>query len=662
MKSIKTKIIISFSVLIVSIALSIGMIALTTGNNLMQKSAEDTVQMLSRDASKLIESRMETMLSELQMLAHQADIISMDLTKQIPVIKEVLPNTNFMDLAVVTPDGTATYTDGSEAKLGERDYIKKAQNGQANISDVIISSVTGQPVIMVAVPIKKGTAVIGVLAGRMDGNAISDITDDTGYGRKGYAYIINHLGTVIAHPNKELVLSQFNPIEKSKEDASVQPLADTFQSILKEGIGLTKYDYDGESLYAGFERIKASNWIIVVTATKSEALAAIPALQLKMTTVVVIGLIISLIVLFIMGIAITKPIITISNISKKIAELDITENVPQTYLSWKDENGTLARAMQSITENLRKIIGELTDSSLQVSSTAQELTATAEQSAMAAEEVSRTVEEIAKGASEQAGNTEKGSMQAIQLGNQIENNREQMHQMNQASEKVTEVVKGGLKDIRRLSDITEENREATKEIYNIILKTNESTSHISEASNVIAAIADQTNLLALNASIEAARAGDAGKGFAVVASEIKKLAGQSATSTSYIDGIVKELQDNVSKAVESIEKVNVISKEQKESVIETKLKYKSILSSMEEAEAAIVRLNESEVEMTASKNEILDMLQTLSAIAEENAASTEEASSAMVEQSASMEEIAKSSEKLALLAGSLQEIIMRFKA
>jgi methyl-accepting chemotaxis protein len=34
----------------------------------------------------------------------------------------------------------------------------------------------------------------------------------------------------------------------------------------------------------------------------------------------------------------------------------------------------------------------------------------------------------------------------------------------------------------------------------------------------------------------------------------------------------------------------------------------------------------------------------------------------MVEQSASMEEIAKSSERLALLAGSLQEIIHRFKA
>jgi methyl-accepting chemotaxis protein len=82
---------------------------------------------------------------------------------------------------------------------------------------------------------------------------------------------------------------------------------------------------------------------------------------------------------------------------------------------------------------------------------------------------------------------------------------------------------------------------------------------------------------------------------------------------------------------------------------------------MEDSVEAINQLNASEDEMTKSKNGILDMLQTLSAIAEENAASTEEASSAMVEQSASMDDIAKSSERLASLAGNLQQIIMKFK-
>lgn len=280
---------------------------------------------------------------------------------------------------------------------------------------------------------------------------------------------------------------------------------------------------------------------------------------------------------------------------------------------------------------------------------------------MSAEEVSRTVEEIAKGASEQASNTETGSNEAIKLGELIEQSRNHMHNMNMASNKVTEVVNGGLKEIDHLTGISEESASATKEIYDIILKTNESTEQIGEASNVISAIAEQTNLLALNASIEAARAGEAGKGFAVVADEIKKLAGQSAKSTEYIDGIISELKAVVDRAVEAMERVNEISKEQFDSVISTKQKYELIMDAMEETNTAVTQLNDSEEEMGVSKNQILDMLQTLSAIAEENAASTEEASSAMVEQSASMEEIAKSSERLALLASSLQEIIMKFK-
>jgi methyl-accepting chemotaxis protein len=657
MKSIKTKLLISFSVLIIFIAAAIGIISINTGGQVLTESTQHTVELLAKDGAKLVQSRMETLKTELSMIAIQEEIIAMELEEQLVVLKQQKEFTEFLDLAIVLPDGTAHYTDGTQSQLGDRDYIKKAQNGQANISDVLISKVTGEPVIMVAVPIKKGNAVVGVLIGRRDGNALSAITADTGYGKKGYAYMINNAGQVIAHPNKEMVLSQFNPIN---EPESYPSLSKAIQTIIEERYGYIGYEFNDESLVTGFDEIRGTDWIIVVTANEAEVLSPIGILQGKILLVVAIALVLSVIIVFLIGNAITKPIIAVTRISEKISALDITENIPDLYLKNKDESGILANAMQNITDSLRKIIGEVTDSSLQVSSTAQELTATAEQSAAAAEEVSRTVEEIAKGASDQAANTESGSFQAIKLGSIIEKNSEYMMDMNTASDKVTGVVNDGLIEVDRLTEITDENNAATKEIYEIILKTSESTAQIGEASNVIASIADQTNLLALNASIEAARAGEAGKGFAVVASEIKKLAGQSSASTDFIDGIVHDLQSIVAKAVESIEKVNGISKEQSVSVVNTKKKYESILEAMEDSSKAITKLNASGDEMSKAKNDILDMLQTLSAIAEENAAGTEEASSAMLEQSASMEEIAKSSEKLAALAGSLQEIIQRF--
>lgn len=661
MKSIKTKLLLSFSVLIISVAILISFFATVTGSEMLSESAQNTVDLMAEDGAKLVKSRMETVIKELSVISQQNEIRSMSLNNQLVILNEAKGNSVFMDLAIVQKNGTATYTDGSEKDLSDRDYITKALAGEANISDVIISKVTGEAVIMVAVPIKNGDAVVGALIGRLNGTALSDVTNDTGYGEKGYAYMLNNSGQVIAHPNSDMVMNQVNPIVEAETQPFYQSLSKAIQVMLEKRNGFIDYQFEGKSIYSGYAEVPGTDWIIVVTANKDEVLSDIPALQGKMILILVIGLVYSLIIVYLIGNTITKPMIAVTKLSKKIADLDVSENVPAKYLRWKDENGILANAMQSIMDNLRSIIGEITDASLQVSSTAQELTATAEQSAMSAEEVSRTVEEIAKGASEQASNTETGSNEAIKLGELIEQSRNHMHNMNMASNKVTEVVNGGLKEIDHLTGISEESASATKEIYDIILKTNESTEQIGEASNVISAIAEQTNLLALNASIEAARAGEAGKGFAVVADEIKKLAGQSAKSTEYIDGIISELKAVVDRAVEAMERVNEISKEQFDSVISTKQKYELIMDAMEETNTAVTQLNDSEEEMGVSKNQILDMLQTLSAIAEENAASTEEASSAMVEQSASMEEIAKSSERLALLASSLQEIIMKFK-
>jgi methyl-accepting chemotaxis protein len=666
LNSIKTKLLGGFIGLILISTISIAIIITGNASSLIRQSSKDSAIMLAEEGAKRVSTRIEGTLNVLEAMAFQEEIVGMDWAEQQELLIAILPTTDYLELGVVYPDGTARYSDGTESQLGDRDYVMKAFEGEPNISDVLISRVTGEPVTMAAVPIKDGDKIVGVMIGRRDGNALSNITNDMAYSELGYSYMISQKGTVVAHRNKELVLSQFNPITLSEEDPSQADFAKTIQTIIDNQNGYLSYDYADENgvvsaLYAGYSNVEGTSWIFVSTSAESEVLAPVNTMVRNVTIFISIMIIILALLIYLGADRITKPTIAMSRISNSLSNLDLTVDIPVKLLLKKDENGILARSMQEIMMNLRTIIGEVTDSALQVSSTAQELTATAEQSATAADEVSRTVEEIAKGASDQAANTETGSHQAIRLGEYIEMNREFMFNMNKASDKVNTVVNDGIQEVTILTKITNDSNQATKEIYDIILKTNESTEQISEASNVIASIADQTNLLALNASIEAARAGELGKGFAVVASEIKKLAGQSADSTSYIDGIVKELQENVAKAVMSMERINEISEEQSRSVGNTKVKYESIKGAMEDSVEAINQLNTSEVEMTKAKNEILDMLQTLSAIAEENAASTEEASSAMVEQSASMDDIAKSSERLASLASILQQIILRFK-
>jgi len=211
-----------------------------------------------------------------------------------------------------------------------------------------------------------------------------------------------------------------------------------------------------------------------------------------------------------------------------------------------------------------------------------------------------------------------------------------------------------------LLQITEECSNETKEIYKVIQLTNESSLRIGEASNVIDSIAEETNLLALNAAIEAARAGEAGKGFAVVAEEIRKLAEQSANSAKVIEDIVLELHNNSMNAVNSVERVASIVEEQNISVKNSKEEFVLTDTAMKVVIRTAEQLRISGEEMDKMKNQILDSLQNLSAIAEENSASSEETSSSMEVQTESMNDIANASEELAILAQSLQRIIKRF--
>lgn len=661
MKSIKLKLVLFFSILIVVSTVSIASIATLRASDALTRKAEYALQTMAQEGAKLTEARIATQLQALNIIAGMQQIKTMKWEQQQEVLTSQVENTNFLAIAVVSPDGTARYNDGTTVNLGDRDYVQKALKGEANVSDLLVSSITNEVILMYATPVSNNGKIVGALIGRREGLALSNITNNMGFGESGYAYMLNTDGTTVAHRDQERVLNQFNPIEVAKTDESMIPISNLFNEFIKNQEGTISYTFNEMDLYAGYAPVPGTNWILAITADRSEVLAEVPKLVQAIMLVVIVVLILSIFVTYFIGNSIANPIIRIKELANKIANLDIRENVDENLVNGKDEVGALAKSLQSITDSLKSTIGEVIQASQQVAASSQELTATSQQSATAAEEVARTVEEIARGASDQAKNTENGSNKAIILGEIIEKDQGYMRNLNTASQRVGKAVMEGLVVIEELAKVSEESGIETKKVQEGILNTNESANRIGEASNVIASIAEQTNLLALNAAIEAARAGDAGRGFAVVADEIRKLAEQSTNSTKRIDEIVKELQNNSRHSVEVMSKVAQVLEKQMIRVNESKDKYLIIDEAMKQNEKELNLLNISGEEMEKMKAEILDAMQNLAAIAEENSASTEEVSAAMEEQTASIEEISGASEGLSGLAQNLQSIVEKFK-
>lgn len=661
MKSIKTKLIVYFSILILVIAATLGIIVMQTVKRTIVSDAEGTLELLAEEGRKLVESRVEIQVRMAEMVAAREDIANMDWEIQQPILIREVEKSEFLSMAIVYPDGTTYDYSGIIINLGDRDYVKKAFNGEVGISDISVARGTEELSMMYAVPIKKESEIVGVLVARAGADFLSTVTDDMGYGSVGYAYLINGSGKTIAHPDRERVFEQFNPIEAAAVEEEYRPLAQQFEKILEEQRGVSTYIFGGRNIYCAYAPIENTDWILTITADEGEILYSLPILQKNIILPTLILLVLGIVIAYIIGSSTTKPIISIAKFAEKIADLNVKEDVPKKLLHRKDEIGSLAKTFQFVNDNLREFIIKILGTSQQVASSSEELTAISNQSATSADEVARTIEEIAKSANEQAKDTENGVLKTDELNKIIEEDLKDMEEINTVMERLIILKDDGVENIKSLIDKTKQSDEAIKTIYTSTVETNESAEKISEASKLIENIAEQTNLLALNAAIEAARAGDAGRGFAIVAEEIRKLAEQSTNSVHEINAMLQRLQEKSQNAVDIMQGILTIIKEQVESVQVTESKFHSISGEVEDVKTIVNRSMASAKKMDKQKTELSDIMQSLAAIAEENAASSEEAAASVEEQTASMEEIHNASITLARLAEELQEGITKFK-
>ncbi|QUH25602.1 methyl-accepting chemotaxis protein [Serpentinicella alkaliphila] len=661
MTSIKTKIIIYFSIILLAVSSTFGYISFDTAKDAVTEELENTLQLLANDRAKIVESRLSQQKSILEVVSKLDVIRSMDWDTQREFLQNGSLRHDFQSLAIVSPDGTARYYDGTITNLGDRGYIQRAFNGESNISDVIISRVTNSPVMMTAVPIFSENEVAGVLIGRSDASVLSDMVSDLTYGVNGYSYIFNNQGIFMAHPNKDLVMNEFNPIELSQDDKSLTALAASLLRVFDENEGVHIYEFNGETIYSGFSKIDGTNWYIAVRATVNEVMGFASKVRNNILTTTAVIIFLSIIIAFFIGHSIAVPLTKLTNHAEILGSLDFTGEIPVELRERKDETGKLSNAFQSLIANLRNFVEDMANTSQMVAASSQQLTATSQQTAVASNEIAKTIEEIAGGAMGQARDTEEGVIKTVSLSKIIEEDLKDMEYINNALTKLTKLKEDGLYVIKNLTNKTNNSNSAIESIYESTKDTNQSAEKIGEASKIIENIAGQTNLLALNAAIEAARAGEAGRGFAVVADEIRKLAEQSTKSVKDIDQMLIKLQDNSKKSVTVMENVLSIISEQVNSVEITSQKFDGI-SEQIEIVGGIVNKSVGSVEtMNKTKNELSAIIESLVAVAQENAASTEEASAAVEEQTASIDEISNASEALATLAEEMQIKIQKFK-
>ena len=445
-------------------------------------------------------------------------------------------------------------------------------------------------------------------------------------------------------------------------------------SVLQGGKDFYTYKIaiNGENYYAYYKPVKNDGGQIVGMVFAGRPSADVDAVIIRQTAsiggIAVVILLISIVICTLLVKGIVRVVLHAEGLLAGIADgqLKIQLNgsaakISESARNRTDEIGMMVSSMYELVEKLQSMVISIKKTTENLMQSGDSLESMASQTSTTADEISHAVEDISKGAVTQAEDIEAATTQVTNIGEMIEQIVNGVKGLDEVSLNIKKADDESEQIISELSISNDRTIDAIQKIGASVRTTNESVGRIQEAINLITAIASETSLLALNASIEAARAGEAGRGFAVVASQISKLSEDSNNSAKTIEDIITQLSADSEASVQIMAEVGEIINEQQRKLDETKNKFKDVSKGIEISMSETEKIYEQTKECDQARAHVTDVIQNLSAVAQQNAASTEETNAAMQELNATINLLAEAAKDLKDIAEELEEDVSFFK-
>ena len=390
-----------------------------------------------------------------------------------------------------------------------------------------------RPIAFVTSPILREGRVIGVVAGGIGPDRVwSALSDMTGLGETGEIVTGQQIdeGILITAPLRNEKNAEFRlKLPRGGVAGATQRAASG-----ERGYGAAR-DYRGIDVVAAWCYLPSFRWGMNVKQDASEAFAM---LNFQRNAIIGLSIATALAVTataLLVARSISNPLRTAVSVARMVAAGDLRADVGSTS---NDETGALLVAIQTMTNDLRALIGRIQQSSVTLSATATAIQATSnDQQQVIADYGASTTEAVAA---------------AKEITSTSQELAQTMGEVNELASSTGAKAAEGRKNLEGMDATMRQLDTSTASISGKLSTISDRASNINMVITTMVKEADQTNLLSINAAIEAEKAGDHGLGFLVVAREISRLADQTAVASLDIERMVKEMQQSVTAGVKEM--------------------------------------------------------------------------------------------------------------
>ena len=555
---------------------------------------------------------------------------------------------------------TWDYSNAEYDYFNQEYYInaKALQNGQAVITNPYYDPTSGIVMSSCSAPIYDNGTYIGCVTVDMELSGIEDMVSGIKIGDTGRAMLLDSTGVYIYTDNPQKVQDGVNIInDENKELAS---LGKTVVETASDTPGMSAFMEGNERIIVAYKNIPYVNWKMLVRMDISELEAPVKKATSALIAVMIISLIIGAAIILIFVMSISKSINNVKQFASVLASGDFT--VDKIKNKRGDELGQMSESLNDMFENNRDVISKISDGSEKVTETSTGLASMASEladqfnsiqgnisgvndammsSGAATEEVNASVEEVNASVHQLAAETEKTSSEATSIKSRA---REIEKESKTAYDYAINIAE------QREADLIEANEKAKV------------VDQIGTLADTIAEIADQINLLSLNASIEAARAGDAGKGFAVVASEINKLASSTSEAVEQIRETIDGVQEAFGTLSNSSGELLTFIKEtvtpDYDKFVNVAKQYGDDAGSFGDSSENIAQMVEN---IRASMEEVSKAIQNIAESTQDTADLSSRVNDSVMAAADVVSNVNEMTNKQEAVAGTLEEIVGRFK-